>query len=87
MRSWTRPWAASPGRPPDLADPGSQVAALPQSAYGTGPQSYVARSLVGQVIEPLRPLSMRATIAPGAQGLLVELTVEIAQAASADKAR
>ena len=58
-----------------LAD---QIHALPESTYGTGPQSYVTRSVVAQVIDPLKPL--RLSLALQAQpGLLdASLDVEIA---------
>ncbi len=64
-----------------LADFGrlaASIHALPESTYGTGPQSYVTRSVVAQVIDPLRPLRMTASLQAQPGFLDASLDVEIA---------
>ncbi len=61
----------------DLGKLASSVQKLPDSAYGSGPQAYMARSLVSQVIEPLRPLRVLLSALPGKDGLSAGLEIQI----------
>lgn len=64
----------------DLGGLAGQVSALPPTAYGKGPQSYVARSVVSQLIEPLRPLIVHGTLAASPRGVVADVSVDIAKA-------
>ena len=53
------------------------IHALPQDAFGSGPQSYVTRSLVGQVIDPLRPVRVSLGVMASPASLDASLDLEL----------
>jgi hypothetical protein len=53
------------------------VHALPQEAFGSGPQAFVTRSLVGQVVDPLRPLRVSLGVIANPASLDASLDLEL----------
>jgi hypothetical protein len=64
----------------DLGELAGAVHALPDSAYGSGPQVFVTRALVSQVIDPLQRLYGRLELRPTPRGIIVDLSLSLAAA-------
>ncbi len=62
----------------DLGKLESALRALPESTYGSGPQSYIARSIVDRVVAPFKLLRLSLSVAPTAQGVEATATLQIA---------
>jgi hypothetical protein len=53
------------------------IHALPQESFGSGPQAYVTRSLLGQVVDPLRPVRVTLGVMAGPGSLDATLDLEL----------
>lgn len=74
--------AAAPGAQArvDLGLLAARVRALPDAAYGSGPQAMVARALVAQVIEPLAGVKAALDLRPNGTGVVIDAAVSVAGA-------
>lgn len=61
----------------DFGKLAASLRALPQDAYGSGPQAYVSRSFVSQVIEPLRTVRLMLSAEAFPDRLGATLDVEL----------
>jgi hypothetical protein len=61
----------------DLGALASSIAKLPDTAYGSGPQVFVARSLVSQIVVPMQRLRASAEVRPAERGVAASLRLRV----------
>lgn len=61
----------------DLGALASSLGKLPDTAYGSGPQVFVARSLVSQIVVPMQRLRASAEVRPAERGLAASLRLRV----------
>ena len=69
----------------DLGMLANEIGKLPDTAYGTGPQVFVARSVVSQVVVPLQRLRASGQLAPNERGFSLALKLAVIPSANAQR--